>query len=331
VPPITLGAATLTDAPDTVAGWIILVPLSARQMLEQRRERVVSKIVAAVDHAVELGADIVGLGALTAPITKGGQKLTHRTDIGVTNGNAFTAAITCTAIEQLIGRCPTRDPHIAIVGATGSVGSCVVKLLARRRTVSRLTLVARTVRRLDALAASIRATTPGLDVQTTGDLLKLREADLVVLLTSSADAVLRSEHLKEGAVVLDDTQPRNTSPTLAVERPDVLVVDGGLVSVPGLNLGVNLDLPPNCAYACLAETALLALEGQRQQFSIGDPTVEQAEYLVELAEKHQQFGFTLAPFHTFGRPIVAESAAPVYSLPSIPALGLATREEGAMA
>lgn len=332
VPPITIGSVKLSDDPNTTAGWIILVPLSARQMLELRRERVVSKVNAALDHAVNLGADIVGLGALTAPITKGGQKLTHRTDIGVTNGNAFTAAITCSAIEQLIARCPTNDPSIAVVGATGSVGSCVVKLLAKRRVVSRLTLVARTVRRLDTLAASIRSSTPGLDVRTTSDLLDLREADLVVLLTSSADSLLHSEHLKEGAIVLDDTQPRNTSPTLAVERPDVLVVDGGLVSVPGMDLGVDLDLPPSCAYACLAETALLALEGATGHFSIGNPTVEQAEYLMELAQKHRQFGFTLAPFHSFGRLLTADGTPLIHSSTApLPTLSLAGREEGALA
>lgn len=332
VPPITIGASTLADAPHTTGGWVILVPLSARQMLELRREQVVAKIDAAVNHAVELGADVVGLGALTAPITKGGQKLAQRTDIGVTNGNAFTAAITCTAIEQLIARCPTNDPEIAVVGATGSVGSCVVQMLAKRRLTSRLTLVARTVRRLEVLATSIRAVAPGLNVRTTNDLLKVREADLVVLLTSSADSVLRSEHLKEGAIVLDDTQPRNTSPTLLIERPDVLLIDGGLVSVPGLNLGVNLDLPPGCAYACLAETALLALEGHTGHFSIGNPTLEQAEYVAHLAEKHRQFGFTLAPFHSFGRPTTPDSAVPAHSPAApIPSISLAAREEGALA
>lgn len=332
VPPVTIGTSTLADDPQSTAGWVILVPLSARQMLELRREQVVAKIDAAINHAVDLGADVVGLGALTAPITKGGQKLAQRTDIGVTNGNAFTAAITCAAIEQLIARCPGGDPEIAVVGATGSVGSCVVQMLARRRLASRLTLVARTVRRLEELATSVRAVAPGLNVRTTSDLLKVREADLVVLLTSSADSVLRSEHLKQGAIVLDDTQPRNTSPTLLTERPDVLVVDGGLVGVPGLNLGVNLDLPKDCAYACLAETALLALEGHTGHFSIGNPTLEQAEYMAHLAEKHRRFGFTLAPFHSFGRLITPDGTlSPHTPAPAIPALGLATREEGALA
>lgn len=53
---------------------------------------------------------------------------------------------------------------------------------------------------------------------------------LVVLLTSATDALLRSEHLGEGTVVVDDTQPRNTSPDLPRRRPDVLVLDGGIVT-----------------------------------------------------------------------------------------------------
>ena len=56
----------------------------------------------AVDRAVALGADVVGLGALTATVTAGGATLRARTDIAVTNGNAFTAAILEDQIRMLL-------------------------------------------------------------------------------------------------------------------------------------------------------------------------------------------------------------------------------------
>lgn len=46
---------------------------------------------------------------------------------------------------------------------------------------------------------------------------------------------------------------------------------------------------------------LLSLEGHQGHFSIGNPTVVQAAHMLELARKHQHFGFGLAPFRSFGK------------------------------
>lgn len=304
LPPITWSELFWHDAPGEPAGWLILVPLSGRQMLTLRRERVVAQVEAALDRAAALGAEVVGLGALTAPVTAGGQRLVHRQDVGVTNGNAYTAAVTLEAMRRLLaGR--TADAEIAIVGATGSVGSCLVKLLTRQRLASRLTLVARDQGRLESLAAATSGAAAWLKVRASTEMAQVANADLVVLLTSSADALLRSEHLKPGAMVLDDTQPRNTSPLLPRQRPDVRVIDGGLVAAPGLRLTHGLGLPAGTTFACLAETLLLGLAGHRGHFSIGTPTPEQVTYVADLAVR---FGVTLAPFHSFGQPLPAVAA-----------------------
>ena len=309
LPPITWNTIYLEDEPDEPAGWVLLVPLGARQMLEEPRKWVASKIEAAVDKAVSMGAEIVGLGALTAPLMRGGLSLRHRDDVCITNGNAFTAFATYEALEKLVDVHRVPDPHIAIIGASGSVGSCVVKLAARERLASRFTLVARNMRKLERLADEARELGPSVQFATTDDMMEVREADLVLLLTSATDNLLRSEHLKRGAVVLDDTQPRNTRPSLLDERPDVQVLDGGLVDTKGVRReGAGLDIPASCSYACLSETILLGLSGHRGHFSLGRPTVEQAAHTGQLAEKYRRFGFSLAPFHSFGRPVQMPTA-----------------------
>lgn len=191
------------------------------------------------------------------------------------------------------------------MGATGSVGACLSRLLARRHR-GRLTLVARQTGRLEALCQELVA--QGADAHATTDMTAVREADLVVLLTSATGAVLRSEHLKPGAVVLDDTQPRNTDPALLETRPDVTVLDGGLVSIPEMRLRGSIGLPRGLAYACLAETLLLGLSGRGGHFSIGASTVEQAEQMLELAGQFGHLGFRLAAPHSFGRPLAAPAA-----------------------
>ena len=103
---------------------------------------------------------------------------------------------------------------------------------------------------------------------TATDLGAVADADLVVLLTASADSLLGPEHLAPGAVVLDATQPRNTSPALLEQRPDVVVLDGGVVDIPSLRVvGGDIGLPDGRAYACFAETAMLALTGHHGHFA----------------------------------------------------------------
>ncbi|HWA45729.1 MAG TPA: polysaccharide biosynthesis protein, partial [Hypericibacter adhaerens] len=263
------------------------------------RSRVQAKLEAAVDKARNLGAKLVGLGALTASVSAGGKTLARRSDIGITNGNAFTAAMTLAGVERLLPRLPN-DPLIAVVGATGSVGSCLTRLFARRHS-GRLLLVARNQGRLEALARETRRY--DVDVEISSQMADVRRADLVVLLTSSSECILKSEHLKPGAVVLDDTVPRNTDPSLLTSRPDVLIVDGALVDVSGVSIRGAIGLPPRLAYACLAETMLLALDAHEGHFAIGAAAVDQAERMVTLAERWRQLGFTLAPFRSFGRPL----------------------------
>ncbi len=287
---------TAADRPADLLGEVVIVPLSPAMLLGPDRALVQQRIDRAVSGAVDRGADLVGLGALTAPVTAGGAKLRRRIDVGVTNGNAFTAAMTVRAVQRVASGMPQR-PVVALVGANGSVGTAVARSLAREDAAADLLLVGRTPSSLAALAGDLGA-------QWSTDVADCRRADLVVLMTSAADAVLMPEHLKLGAIVIDDTQPRNTSPRLAQERPDVLILDGGVVETPGLRrTGFNIGLPDHLSFACLAETALLALDGHRGHGTIGRPTVDQVQRMLELADTHADLGFSLAPPTSFGRPV----------------------------
>ena len=105
--------------------------------------------------AESLGASVVGLGALTTPASGAGRLLRDRPGITITTGNAFTAHLTVEAVRRLLPAAP--GGHVAIVGASGSVGSCVVRLLADEPVVADLTLVARGAARLAALADEVSA------------------------------------------------------------------------------------------------------------------------------------------------------------------------------
>jgi predicted amino acid dehydrogenase len=114
---------------------------------------------------------------------------------------------------------------------------------------------------------------------------------------------LHSNHIKRNCVILDDTQPRNTSKDLLTQRPDVTIIDGGLVSVPHLKFSTSIGLPQGISFACLAETMLLAKAGYKKDFSIGNPSLDQAHIINQIADNNKHLGFDVAPDHSFGKPI----------------------------
>ncbi|MCB9453749.1 MAG: shikimate dehydrogenase, partial [Anaerolineaceae bacterium] len=127
-------------------------------------------------------------------------------------------------------------------------------------------------------------------------------ADLILTVTSALDAVIEPQHLKPGAVVCDVARPRDVSVKVAAERDDVLVIEGGMVEVPGpVDFGFDFGFPPKMSYACMAETMALALEGRYEDYTIGkDISVEQAQEIGEIASRH---GFRLSGFRSFGKEV----------------------------
>ena len=132
----------------------------------------------------------------------------------------------------------------------------------------------------------------------------LSSADLVVVATNSDSALIRGEQLKEGAIVCDVARPPNVADDVVRNR-NVLVFDGGLVQLPQpVGLGAIGGLPPGVCWGCLGETILLALEGEKTDYSIGSKlTLDQADHLAGLAKKH---GFRPAPPQWYGRRLTAE-------------------------
>jgi predicted amino acid dehydrogenase len=288
----------------TAEGWFVGCPIAPRQFTAMPEEWVVERIAASCRLAAEVGAKIVGLGALTAVAGDGGRKVADRVEVAITTGNSYTVA---TALEglleaaELMGHDPKRSAA-AVVGATGSIGRVCAHILAE--TVPHLILVGRHRNRLEAVAGQL----PGR-IEVSLDASKdLARADLVLTVTSAVDTVIEPGYLKVGAVVCDVARPRDVSRRVAEQRPDVLVIEGGVVAVPGnVDFGFNFGFPPGTAYACMAETMALALEGRYEPFSLGrELDIDRVREITRLAQKH---GFRLAGFRSFERALTEEQIA----------------------
>src|SRR5207244_3649277 len=62
---------------------------------------------------------------------------------------------------------------------------------------------------------------------------ELRGSDVVVTATSATGTIVDPRWLGPGALVCDLSRPANVSAEVAATRPDVLVIDGGIIDVPG--------------------------------------------------------------------------------------------------
>jgi len=297
-------------------GWFVTCPLTTKQMVAMPEKYVVQKIIKAGKVAEKLGAKIVGLGAFTSIVGDAGITIAKNLNIAVTTGNSYTVATALEGTRQAakvmgidLGRA-----NVLVLGATGSIGAACAQILARE--VRYLTLAARNEDKLEKLAEQILRKT-GLAVKVTANTKSaLKSADIIIAVTSAVDSIIEPEDLKSGAIVCDVARPRNVSRRVAEIRNDILVIEGGVVEVPGdVNFGLNFGFPPGTAYACMAETMILSLEQRYENFTLGrDITVKQVETIDKLATKH---GFKLAGFRSFERAITADEIATIKSNVSV--------------
>jgi len=283
-----------------VNGAIVSITTTAETMLKDRilgRKKVEEGVIFANK---KLGARYVGLGSLTSPIVGGGVDLSQQRDVYITNGNALTAAMTIEGIltATKLANLDLSKTTVGIVGATGSIGQAVAKMLAEDCGVSRLVLVGRTPQNLEGLQKELREISPEADISISTNISAISKSMLVVVATSAANAIISEEHLAQGAVVYDITQPQNVPERIKQTRPDVRVIDGALVTMPdGLSIRFDLGVPNGQTFSCLAETILIANQDEGKDFSVGHVRVDQARFIRGIALAH---GFAPAPLTSFG-------------------------------
>jgi fatty aldehyde-generating acyl-ACP reductase len=295
-----------------VEGWLVACPLTPHMMMRLSPASVYNKIVQTGRLAEKLGAELIGLGAYTAVVGDAGRTVAQRLNIPVTTGDSYTVAVAVEAVRTAAGVLGIDLPlaTAAVVGANGAIGRVCARLLAP--DVAEILLIGRGPEPLQTLQRQIEVESTSR-VRVEAEMSALKKADLVLTATSALEAVVEPRHLKTGAVVCDVARPRDVSRRVAAEREDVLVIDGGIVSVPGRpNFNFDFGLPPGMVYACMAETIALVMEGRYENFTLGrELTLAQVEEIAAIASKH---GFSLGGYRSFERAVTAEQLERVRAL-----------------
>ncbi|WP_200225907.1 dehydrogenase [Rubrivivax gelatinosus] len=277
-------------------GWLISVGGTPREIMSHPPEFTYRRLLAAAEMARKLGAQIMGLGAFTKVVGDAGATVARRAPLPITTGNSYSASGALWAAHDALLRLKLIAPpqghervkfKAMVVGATGAIGSVCARLLVR--AAEEVTLVSPETAKLLALQESILRETPDAKIVLCAKAdTHVAEMDMIVTATSGAGKkVLDIMKVKPGCVITDVARPLDLSPEDVAKRPDVLVIESGEIQLPGEVKMKHIGLPPGVAYACLAETIVLALEGRFENFTVGRAIEwEKVREIYKLGLKH---------------------------------------------
>jgi predicted amino acid dehydrogenase len=322
-PPFVYSRVTGIKSPTGVEaeGWLISVGGTPREIMSRSPEFTYRRLLEAAKMAKRLGAQIMGLGAFTKVVGDAGITVARRAPLPITTGNSYSASAALWAAHDAVLRMrllpwPKDNARIEgkamVVGATGSIGSVCARLLAK--VAAQVYLVSPETAKLLALKESILQETPDAQIRLSAHADKdLADMDMIVTATSGAGKkVLDIMKVKPGCVITDVARPLDLPPEEVVKRPDVLVIESGEIQLPGAVEMKNIGLPPGVAYACLAETIVLALEGRFENFTVGRAIEwEKVREIYRLGLKH---GMKLAAISGVNGPFSDEDIERVRTL-----------------
>lgn len=277
----------------SVEGYVIAITLSAKQMLEDRR-LALSKIKEAVILAKKLGVGVLGLGALTASLSRGGLDVAGL-GVGINTGRAFTVRNIGNYLKWLEEKLNINknESIVAVVGAAGSIGSSVAKLM-KESGYKKFRLVDLEDKIQDVDQILIEDDAGGDDIKISHQLDIIRDADIIIAATSAPEVVIQPEDVKSGAIIINDAQPSDISPRILSERPDVLVLEGGAVRIENLDMHFNYRLKTKSdTFSCMAESMILAANGRFDDFGLGKLDMKLVSEIDIMSE--QLPGISLSP------------------------------------
>ncbi|BEV35819.1 long-chain acyl-[acyl-carrier-protein] reductase [Synechococcus sp. M16CYN] len=253
------------------------------------------KVLNAMELAQKKGINITALGGFTSIIFENFNLLQHRTIRNTilewqrfTTGNTHTAWVICRQVEN---NAPTlgidlRSAKVAVVGATGDIGSAVCRWLKARTGVGELLLVARQQQPLIDLQSELK----GGRILALGK--ALAEAD-VVIWVASMPRTLEIDHnsLRKPCLMIDGGYPKNLDSKVA--GGDIHVLKGGIVEFCrdigwSMMAIAEMEKPQRQMFACFAEAMLLEFEHHHTNFSWGrnNITLEKMDLIGAASVRH---------------------------------------------
>jgi len=253
------------------------------------------KVLNAMELAQKKGINITALGGFTSIIFENFNLLQHKQIRNTslewerfTTGNTHTAWVICKQLEINAPRIgiDLKKATVAVIGATGDIGSAVCRWLINKTGISELLMVARQQEPLAMLQKE-------LDGGTVTSLNEaLPQADIVVWVASMPKTIENdTDNLKKPCLMIDGGYPKNLDEKFQGEN--IYVLKGGIVEFFN-DIGWNMmelaemQNPQREMFACFAEAMILEFEKCHTNFSWGrnNISLEKMEFIGAASLKH---------------------------------------------
>ncbi len=274
-------------------GWLISIGETIDEMEKHPPDFTTKKIMKAAEKAKKLGAQVMGISMLPKGMHGTSLEVGKHAALPITTGNSYTASTALWAAAdavRIMGLSKLKDGKILkakamVIGATGDVGAICSRLLAT--AFEEVNIVSRNMAKLLSLQNVLQKQRPGLKLQVSTRAERFID-DMDVVVVASSKASIDIMRIKSGCVITDITRPMIFSKKDVAKRQDVLVITGGEIELPGEAIEMkDIGLPHGVAYAGLAETIILALEGRFEDFTKGSkPRWEKVKEIYKLGIKH---------------------------------------------
>ena len=253
------------------------------------------KVLNAMELAQKKGINITALGGFTSIIFENFNLLQHKQVRNTslewdrfTTGNTHTAWVICKQLElnaPLVG-IDLEKATVAVVGATGDIGSAVCRWLVNKTGIAELLMVARQQEPLVALQQELNGGT----IKILDEALPL--ADIVVWVASMPKTmVINTNNLKKPCLMIDGGYPKNLDEKF--RGKNIHILKGGIVEFfhdIGWNMMelAEMQHPQREMFACFAEAMILEFEKCHTNFSWGrnNISLEKMEFIGAASEKH---------------------------------------------
>ena len=253
------------------------------------------KVLNAMELAQKKGINITALGGFTSIIFENFNLLQHKQIRNTslewerfTTGNTHTAWVICKQLEINAPRIgiDLKKATVAVIGATGDIGSAVCRWLINKTGISELLMVARQQEPLELLQKELDGgTITSLDEA-------LPQADIVVWVARLPKTIeLDTDNLKKPCLMIDGGYPKNLDEKFQGEN--IYVLKGGIVKFFN-DIGWNMmelaemQNPQREMFACFAEAMILEFEKCHTNFSWGrnNISLEKMEFIGAASLKH---------------------------------------------
>ena len=253
------------------------------------------KVLNAMELAQKKEISITALGGFTSIIFENFNLLQNQQVRNTTldwkrftTGNTHTAWVICKQLEQNAPRIgiDLSKSKVAVVGATGDIGSAVCRWLTNRTGVAELLLVARQQKPLLELQSQLQ----GGRILTLDEALP--EADIVIWVASMPKTLeIDPSRIKSPCLMIDGGYPKNLGEKFSGQG--IHVLKGGIVQF-FKDIGwsmmelAEMDKPQREMFACFAEAMLLEFESCHTNFSWGrnNITLEKMDFIGNASIKH---------------------------------------------